>query len=85
MSVAGLAGSSDFSFTDATVFGFAAQVVRLHNANAASQSAGLVDEKGNPVTVVLGPGESYHVYSPITSVDSSECGSDISALAYYWV
>lgn len=60
------------------------QRMRVHNSGASTEAFEGVDSGGKTITLQLGPNETDYVLVPMRSVDASECGSDVSAVAYYW-
>jgi len=62
---------------------FAPQVVEFTNSNAAAQSALFRTEDGVDRTIVVPPGRTRKVTSPVARLNAGG-GANISATAYWW-
>lgn len=60
------------------------QLTRVHNAGSATQAFEGTDSVGKTITLQLGPNETDYIPVPMQTIDSSECGANISAVFYYW-
>jgi hypothetical protein len=78
--------AANFSTTDLTAeVGYPDHeaFVDLYNANAAAQTAVLVDKRGTSHTIIVPPGQHYPVEIPVATLHT-DSHADISAKVYWW-